>query len=356
MAEERTVTLADVAAEAGVSVTTVSRVLNQTAGEGIRISDRTQRVVAETAERLGYRRNAIAAALRSKRSGAIVAVNRSMSGSYMSLLAHHLELAVESIGMDLFVARTRLDEEGLNTSLITLQEQLFDGFLLLGEHDGYRDIADRMTGLGKPVVVVTSEWKGAQPWVGTDHRAEMQLAVDHLLELGHKRLGFVGSLENRGVRKRFDAAVATADAHGLHIEERHIYRLDDLPYSPEEPDFMKQIHELSVKLGEQIADDASRPSALICGADGFAAGVLKGLVRAGVRVPEQISIIGADDSREAFLSNPELSTIRQPLEDIADAAVDMLRRAIDGEVVESRQIAPRLIPRESTAPAAGAPK
>ena len=347
MKQDGAVTLADVAQAAGVSVTTVSRVLNDSAAEGIRISERTQSEVVEAAERLGYRRNAVAAALRAKRSGLIAAVNRSMSGSFMSALAHHLELAVEDAGMQLFVARTRLDEAGGRSQLHTLQEQLFDGFLLLGDHDGYSTIAERISELGTPVVAVASRsMEPLWPAVNTNSEVEMALVVDHLLDLGHRSIAFVGVRRNLSVASRLNGFLA---AMASRNETPHgVYELGELAYAPEDPGYFRRLHDASVEFGLDISGWDQRPTALVCGADGFAVGVAKGLMRGGLRVPSDVSVTGADDSREAFFFEPELTTVRQPLEEIAKATVSLLRRRMAGEDVDSVNVEPQLVTRAST--------
>jgi LacI family transcriptional regulator len=128
MTQEKQVSISDIAKAAGVSATTVSRVLNDAQGE-IRISEQTRQLVLEAAERMGYQRNPFASALRTNRTGIVGAVNPNVSGTYMSILGHHLQLAAQKLGIELLIGTPHTDDEGIAGQLSILQGQIFDGVL-----------------------------------------------------------------------------------------------------------------------------------------------------------------------------------------------------------------------------------
>ena len=137
MRQGNSVSITDIAEAAGVSVTTVSRVLNNKQGD-IRISDKTRQRVQKVADELGYQRNPLASALRSNRTGIIGAINRAVSGTYMSLLAHQIQLVAQERDIELFVGAPRENSAAIAGQLSVLQSHLFDGALFLGDLASYQ--------------------------------------------------------------------------------------------------------------------------------------------------------------------------------------------------------------------------
>lgn len=352
MLSKNEVSLADVAREAGVSATTVSRVLNKKPGD-IRISEETRQRVLEAVERLGYKRNALAHALRSSKSGIVAAINRSVSGSRGSTFAHEIQRAAHELDVEILMGMMRLNEDGITAQINVLQEQLFDGFLILGEVPAYENLLPRLLSLGKPIVGVgTNSSHDAFPTVNVDNRAGAKLALAHLLELGHRRIGFLGSTSTYGVKARYETYVRFLADQGLALQPEYVSHMDNLVYQPEKLSYMEELHYIGIQSAQRLLQLPDPPTAIFCGADGFAIAAIKGALRLGIAVPGQVSIIGFDDSREAFQYEPELTTIRQPVRAIAQAAIRILLQLIDDpEDVSLRQnveIPPQLIIRGST--------
>ena len=174
------------AAAAGVSPTTVSRVLNNKRGD-IRISDKTRALVLDVAKQLGYQRNPLASALRSNRTGIIGAINSAMSGTYMSRLAHHIQLVAQERNIDLFVGAPRESSDAIAGQLSVLQSHLFDGVLFLGDLARYQAFASR--DFAQPHVHVLPGDEQWLPLVSVDEAQGVKLALDHLTDLGHRRIG-----------------------------------------------------------------------------------------------------------------------------------------------------------------------
>jgi len=353
---QKPVSITDIARKVGVSTTTVSRVLNDAKGD-IPISAKTRKLVLETASRLGYQRNPFASALRTSRSGIVGAVSPNVSGTYVSVLGHHLQLAAHKLGIELLIGSTRVESEKIAGQLSILQSQIFDGVLFLCDHPYHQKLLNHEARFSKPYVHVMSESEQAAPVVAVDNEIGVALALDHLTELGHTRIAFIGSPAWPGDRQRMRVYKAYLQAHGLPFHEELVSDLGQIPYTPEMTNFVEQIRHAATEHAYRLVAQKHRPTAIFCASDGYAADVLKAVYRLGLRVPDDISIVGYGDQHEALITYPELTTVRIPNDVIAEAALKLLMDLIEDpeseHLLQTRiYVAPELIIRNSTAPAA----
>ncbi len=179
MSRKNSVSITDIAEAASVSATTVSRVLNNKQGD-IRISQNTRDLVHEVADKLGYQRNPLASALRSNRTGIIGAINRAVSGAYMSHLAHHIQLVAQSRNIELFVGAPRENSDAIASQLSVLQSHLFDCVLFLGDLASYQAFDFALL----HVHVVPGNEQLLSP-VTVDEAQGVKLALGYLSQLGH---------------------------------------------------------------------------------------------------------------------------------------------------------------------------
>ena len=193
MSRKSAVGIRDIAEAAGVSISTVSKILNDRT-DGVRISAETRRRVTEIAHRLGYKPNPFASALRSNRTGIIGAVNLNPGGWFMGRMGLEVQLAAQKRGVELFVGAVHSRAESVEAQLSILHGQLFDGFLLLGEMPSYQDASHRWKQLDKPFVSVAAGANIQAPMVHTDEARGMKLILDYLIGLGHRKIAFIGSL------------------------------------------------------------------------------------------------------------------------------------------------------------------
>ena len=223
MSRQDSVSITDIAAAAGVSATTVSRVLNNKQGD-IRISQKTRDLVHEVAVKLGYQRNPLASALRSNRTGIIGAINRAVSGTYMSRLAHQIQLVAQNRNIELFVGAPRENSNAIAGQLSVLQSHLFDGVLFLGDLASYETFDFAL-----PHVHVVPGNEQLLPLVTVDEAQGVKLALDYLTQLGHTKLACLGSpaWPWDGRRVRFYKEYV---ARHLDPESEHIIDLDHIPY------------------------------------------------------------------------------------------------------------------------------
>lgn len=349
MTKSRPATSYDVAARAGVSQATVSAVLNGRQG-AIRVSEATRQRVLAAAAALHYSPNSLARAFRQQRSGIIGFVPRLEYGPsgepslpVMYLLGHHIARVAITHRYHVLEASAESKDMRSGEGLVEFMlNRRVDGVIFDRPHsaDEVRHFVDR----GVPVVQLVRP-QGAVPTatVTVDAAPGIDAAVDHLVEQGHRRIALLGHHSpHPAIRSRLDAFNAALARHRL---------------AP--PDGYLQLRGISsIEQGAiatwQLLALAARPTAIVADTEGLALGALRALYRARVRVPEELSLIGYDDTFAVHLY-PPLTSIAQPFEEIAERAValvlEQLRRTDATAAEPAHVVLPtQLIIRESTHP------
>ncbi|SDS33997.1 transcriptional regulator, LacI family [Nocardioides scoriae] len=340
-------TLDDVARRAEVSAMTVSNALNHPA----RLSPETLARVRDAIEELGYRPNRSARTLRSQTSRLVgVRVERSRQDRAALLLdqfLHALAESASSLGYHLILCHAAGDSAELAAYQELRQTTAVDAFVLTGAH---RDDA-RMAWLREQGVTFASfgrSWDadpdgpGAFSWVDVDGAAGIRAAVEHLATQGHTEIGFVGWPEDSELgRDRLRGWQEACTALGLPARVRaHVVDEFDA--------------------GRDVAHrllDAPRggpvPTALVCVSDTLALGVLRTLSERGLRAGPDVAVTGFDNSPSAALTTPGLTSIDQPLADVAAELVRILDAELSGVAATAASPAqtllpPRLVVRDSS--------
>jgi len=330
------VSVKDVAAAASVSVGTVSNVLNQPAKVAPATVERVMNAISE----LGYVRNDAARQLRAGRSRCIGLVVLDVGNPFFAEVARGAEARAAEAGMTVLLGSSdeRLDRE--STYLDLFQEQRVNGVLVTPATEDLAPLA-RLRDAGVPVVLVDRETIGGEYLsVAVDDIQGGQLAVSHLLELGRRRIAFIGGpLATRQVADRLEGArravAAVAGATLEVIETRALTVLQGRAAG-------------EALVGRGAAD---RPDAVFAANDLLAVGLLQGLsLLADLRVPDDIALIGYDDIDFASATVVPLSSIRQPASLIGYTAVDVLLAEIGGGDGHERNVRfqPELVVRAST--------
>lgn len=342
MSQRKTVTISDVAQAAGVSPGTVSRVLNHRGGD-IKISESTRQLVLETVQRLGYRPNLFASALRTQRTGVIGAIVRDINDPFFGLLTRELQQVARHAGFELLLGHAQ-DDLDIAERQLAVMTNWFDGVLLIGDMAGDQEIIARLNESQTPFVSIARGIEGDGACVNIDDSTGIYSAMDYLARLGHRRIAFVGTLERVGIQSRFVAY------------QEYVVSHDFVWY----PDYVR-----SCANGREQGNHAALallrlpepPTAIVCATDLLAVGAISGAWSAGWRVPGGVSIIGFDDIEEGASTFPPLTTVRQPVRDMASAALNQLAALINNEELISESshvlIAPTLTVRGSCAPPVG---
>lgn len=326
--------LEDVAAAAGVSPASASLVLRGEPGP----SSATRERVLAAATRLGYRADRTASLLARRRSG-LIGVLMDVRNTFHAELVEDVDEAAERCGYDVVlstVTRTRDEERAVESLLDSRCEAL----VLLGpEAPGARLAAlDRQL----PVVVVGRPVPsdGVDVVRAADDEGVAQ-AVDHLVGLGHRRIGYVDG--GRG-------AIATGRRRGYESAMRRQRLGDHLHVVPGD-----STEESGARAARTLLDTGAPPTAVLAFNDRSAVGLLDALVRAGVAVPGEVSVAGYDDSPLSRLAHIDLTTVSQNPRELTEHAVAAVVERLDGGRTEHREVvvAPELVPRGTTGPPPG---
>jgi LacI family transcriptional regulator len=359
MEKRNGVGIAHIARAAGVSITTVSRILN--GDETLRIHSETRARVLDAAQSLGYQPNLFAAALRTNRTGIIGALSPNPAGTFLPMITMMLERAARARDVELLIGVPQVEPARIEAQINKLQGLLFDGLLLLGDVLDYQATIRRLNVLSKPYVSVCAGDDVPAPLVKADEAESMRLAITYLRDLGHTRIGYLGSIHWQQEQYRLSYFQAEMQRQSLPIDPQHCVLMDSVVYQPLALDFQQMWTVAPLRAAQQMLGLPDPPTALVCANDGFALAAMKGALMLGWRVPEDISIIGHNDEIPSALFFPELTTIRQPVEQIADTALSLLLRMIEGDPdvqpAQERILLPgTLIMRGSCAPPAAHPR
>jgi DNA-binding LacI/PurR family transcriptional regulator len=343
------VTIRDVARESGFSSTTVSIVLNN-APLARYIPPATKKKIERAAQKLGYRPNQFARSLRSKRSHTVGVMVFDMTDPFCTLVLRGIENTLYQssflpILTDVHNERGRFERylemllDRRIEALIVLANWLFLDINLLGDLEK-SSIPTAMIGCELKTDSISS--------VIVDNEVGGHVALEHLHSLGHRKIAFIrGPKALTDTSPRWRGIRNCAKALGLELDPRLIMEL------PESRDPVSSF-EAGFKLTEDLIRQKRPFTAVLAFDDMSAFGVIRALTKAGIRVPDQCSVIGFDDVATSALYTPSLTTVRQPMEAMGASAVGIVVDGINA-VLEKREInashrkvAPELVVREST--------
>ena len=307
---EGAVTLSDVAARAGVSIKTVSRVVNREENVSRETRERVEAVLNE----LDYRPNIFARSLAGSRSYLLSLLFDNPSPSYVLELQLGALRQCRAAGYHLIVEEMDSTSGDFDTQVARLlQGSLADGFILTPPLSDNVEVLGALHERGLPCVRIAPYLTGAAgAAIETDDAAAAADMTRHLLELGHRRIGFIkGHAAHGASHLRTEGFFAAMRAQGLAVE------LDLVV----EGDFSSRS---GVEAAERLLMRSDRPTAIFASNDDMALGAMMVASRLGLHIPQDLSICGFDDSRTALLTWPQLTTVRQPVADMSAAAAELL--------------------------------
>ena len=339
------VTITDVARQAGVSIKTVSRVINREPNVRTSTREKVERAIVA----LKYSPNQSARKLASHRSRLVALVFDDPSAYEIPSSGYIIKMqlgalrACQRAGYDLLIHPCRCRSRSAAAELAAMIEHSRpDGILLAAPLSDVPKIVRAIQAIGTPFVRLSpGEKKGGQLSVSTNDREISAEMTRYLVSLGHKRIGFItGDPGHKAVARRYLGYRDGLEQSGLKFSDRLVAKGDNSFGSGEAG-------------GRKLLELSLRPTAIFAANDDMAAGVIRVADRLGIVIPDQLSVAGFDDIALARLVYPALTTIRQPLGVMADRAVSEIISAVSAGTAPSGAI---IIPaglqiRESTGPA-----
>ncbi len=333
---EQKVNLRELADHLGLSVATVSLVMNRSPAAKS-IPHHTQQRVRAAARELNYRPNVMARMLRQQRSFTVGVIVPEISEGYAALVLSGIEDHLLQEGYFYFVVSHRHRADLIEEYPRLLQQRAVEGFVLV-------DTPSQMS-VSVPVVAVSGHKHVAGVTnISLNHSRAARLALDHLSGLGHRQIAFIkGQAFSSDTEARWKAVRTAAHELNLHVDEKLTVQLESESPTPQPG------YDMTCKLLQ-----SGQPfSALFAFNDISALGAIRALREAGRRVPEDVSVIGFDDIQSAAYQNPGLTTIRQPLRQMgmtaAETLVQRINAAKNAEYPKNIVVEPELIVRGSTA-------
>lgn len=328
------VTIKDIAREVGVSPSTVSRALS----DSPLISEKTRQNVKEVAQRLGYERNELARGLVKGSSGAVGLVVADITNPFFSDIAQGVGEVAHRFGYGVMLCDTAGEANRESDYIRLLRRKRVDGLILTSAtiNDPYlEDLAKTRT----PFILVSRLSRSVDaPYVVVDDRMGARLAVEHLVNFGHRHIGFIGGpADVQSSRDRMVAYREVLQEHRLAEKEKWMV-------------FSDFTQAAGRKAGRQMLSLLERPSAIFAANDMIALGVIEVAEEMGFLIPDDLSLVGYNDISYASLPRIQLTTIAQPTFEMGKIATEWLLSVLSKEEILPlhRILEPHLVARSTT--------
>lgn len=323
-------TLKDVAQETGLTVTTVSRVLNN---RGY-ISAETREKVYEAMKKLNYSPNEVARSLSKKSTNTIGIIVPHIRHPYFSEMISNLENSASKHGYKIILCNSRGKDQKEREYLNMCTSNRVAGIILFSAGVAVEEFASSNI----PLITVERYVENGTAAVECDNTEGGRLAAKHLIEKGCKNLLHISGVSETAMPAddRKTGFVAVCEQEGINHKEiaTNLFQYDNLEYR----DFL-----------EEIISENSDVDGIFASSDLIAAQLLQVCAKLGKKVPEDLRLVGFDDVNISSLTAPTITTIHQPIKEMAEAAIELLINAAEGKTVAKRTLLPvSLIERDST--------
>ncbi len=327
------VTIQDVAEACGVSPMTVSRVANEQEGVGPETRERVNQAI----KKLGYRRNFLARGLKLELSATIGLIIPDITNPYFPEIVRGAEDAALEAGYGVFLSNSVENQRREAATLQLFEERRVDGVVLVSPRLGNRKLHALLRRQRAAVVVNRSVPANVAGVVRLDHISGVEQAIDHIVSLGRKRIGVLaGPVNSFATRERLKGIEASLATRGLSLLAERLIRT--APYVDD-----------GAAAAARLLATAGEVDALLCYNDLVAAGALRACAAVGLRVPQDVAIVGFDDIPFASMFTPSLTTLHVPKYDLGATAMRILLARIGGRHTDAEVVlTPTLVVRDST--------
>ncbi|KYD19404.1 MAG: catabolite control protein A [Caldibacillus debilis] len=317
------VTIYDVAREANVSMATVSRVVNGNPN----VKPSTRKKVLEVIERLGYRPNAVARGLASKKTTTVGVIIPDISNIFYAELARGIEDIATMYNYNIILSNSDQNKEKEFQLLNSMLAKQVDGLIFMSAYLTEEHLQEFKKSPVPIVLAGSSDDQSEMPSVKIDYGKAVYEAIQWFIGKGHKRIAFVsGPLHEPANQKEKVAGYRKAlEEAGIPFDEELVIEGD-------------YTYDSGIEAADKIFESEDRPTAIFVGSDEMALGVMHGIQDRGYRVPEDFEIISSDNTRLAVMIRPKLSTVVQPLYDIGAVAMRLLTKYMNKEDVDNHNV------------------
>lgn len=321
MQKKSSATIYDVANRVGVSLATVSRVVNGNSN----VRDSTKRKVLDAIEELGYHPNAVARGLASKKTTTIGVVMPDVTDMYYSELARGIDDVANMYHYDVLLTNTDEDPVRETMAVNNLASKQVDGIIFMG-NELDREVLNTIAAADAPVVLAGSvDSEGKLPSVNIDYVKAVQEATETVISHGHQRVALVTGPMSHAINRmhRLVGYQAALEAADLAYDEQLLFTAH-------------QDYSAGLQIAEKILQ--SEANAVIAYDDEVALGIMNYMQDHGKRVPEDFEIITSNDTKFAIVTRPDLTSIGQPKYDIGAVSMRMLTKLMNNEIIDDTQV------------------
>ncbi len=323
----------DVAKTTGFSVNTVSRALNHKPD----VNEETRKTIVEAATKMGYRPNKLARSLRSNKTHTIGVIVADIANPYFGALVKGVEKEARKRHYSVILLNTDEDYERESEAIQVVLEERVDGIIISPTQKETGTIKNLLQ-LGIPFVLFGRRFSDLETnYVVTDDVHGGFLATEHLISLGHRRIGMInGPIHISSAKERFQGYREALGRYGLKQEQSLVtagaVTMED-----------------GYEVAESLLNKNPRPTAIFAFSDFVSFGVMKAIREVGLKVPEDISVVGYDDNQFASCSETPLTTIHIPKEELGINAAKVLKEQfVDNQPIKQVELSVDLIVRQST--------
>jgi len=328
-------TIKDISKAANVSIATVSKVLN---GDYSKVSLETKKRILKIAKELNYRPNRLARGLASKSTGIIGLIVPDITNPYYAELAQGVENKADKLGYTIMLCNTGEDTHKENSYIDVLIEYNADGVIITGnEKASDIDNIQNLHNFNIPFVLIDRMIPNVEYNVMVDNIRGAYIATEYIIKNGHRKIAFIGGEAMAPhPMNRLQGFLQAMKDYGVEIDQ-NLIRIGTYHV------------ESGYKHALELLESDSDFTAIVCGNDLIAYGAIKAIKQQGLKVPEDISVIGYDDIFISSLLEPPLTTIKQPTYDLGAYATEILIKLIKNESVEEKVklFVPQLVVRKS---------
>ncbi|MGP4082941.1 catabolite control protein A [Pseudalkalibacillus sp. R45] len=317
------ITIYDVAREAGVSMATVSRVVNGNPN----VKPATRKKVLDAIERLGYRPNAVARGLASKKTTTVGVIIPDISSIFFAELARGIEDIATMYNYNIILCNSDQNKEKEIHLLNTLLGKQVDGIVFMGGTITDEHVEEFKRSPVPIVLAATVSSDGEIPTVNINYQEAVYDAIKLLIERGNEKVAMVsGPLEDPiNGQYKFSGYRRALEEAGLEINDDYVH-VGDYTYDS------------GLEAVDKFINLDDKPNAVFVGTDEMALGVIHGAQDNGLNIPKDLEVIGFDNTRLASMVRPTLTTVVQPMYDIGAVAMRLLTKFMNNENVEDRKV------------------